>query len=283
MVWFKSKRRAIDVARTLSAVVASGSVEILDAYTPLAPSPKNAIEIFAGQWASKFPPPFDNLTNGAARLFEDSRVEWAISKVGGVAKKRILELGPLEGGHTFMLDRAGAAEVLAIESNTRAYLKCLVAKELLGMPSARFTCGNFEVYLDQTSDRFDLVFASGVLYHMVKPVELIAKIAAITDAVFLWTHFYDERFLSANPRTAHRIVDPTPSEFQGYRHELHRHEYGAALASPGFCGGSRPHAYWMTRQGILDALRHFGFSSIETSHEQPDHPNGPAFSVMARR
>ena len=53
----------------------------------------------------------------------------------------MLELGPLEGAHTYMLDRAGASEVVAIEGNTRAFLKCLITKELLSMPSARFLVG----------------------------------------------------------------------------------------------------------------------------------------------
>ena len=41
----------------------------------------------------------------------------------GVDGRRVLELGPLEGGHSYMLQRAGAARVLAIEANTRAFLK----------------------------------------------------------------------------------------------------------------------------------------------------------------
>ncbi len=35
----------------------------------------------------------------------------------------ILELGPLEGAHTYQL------RILAIEANAEAFLKCLVVKE----------------------------------------------------------------------------------------------------------------------------------------------------------
>ena len=65
-----------------------------------------------------------------------------LAEIGGVTEKTILELGPLEGGHSYMLDRAGAAQVVAIEGNARAYLKCLIVKELLGLPRVQFLCGD---------------------------------------------------------------------------------------------------------------------------------------------
>lgn len=197
--------------------------------------------------------------------------------------QRVLELDPLEGGHTYMLDRAGAAYILAIESNQRAYLKCLIAKETLGMPAAHFAYGDFMPYLRNTTDKYDVVFASGVLYHMLNPVELIARAAGITDALFLWTAYYDDKLLSANPARTHRVVAPMAMEYSGFQHRLHRHDYFTSLWQRGFCGGSHRHAYWMPRQDILDALEHFGFSVIETGLEQPDHPNGPAFGVIAKK
>lgn len=271
-LWAAAHRRGVD-----------GRPSVLDAYCPAPPDPQNALDIFAGEWASRLPPPFDTLRAGQAHLFDDGRVHWAIERLGGVRGRRILELGPLEGGHTYMLDRAGAAEVMAIESNTRAYVKCLIAKELVGMPAARFVCGDFVTYLRDAPARFDVVFASGVLYHMVEPVEVLARIAGCADAVFLWTHYYDADVLGARADRAHRVVPPTPADWQGFAHQVYRHEYLTALGHRGFCGGSRPFAHWLTRDHIVGALRHFGLTDIEVAHEQPDHPNGPAFSVLARR
>ncbi|MEZ5286815.1 MAG: hypothetical protein R2712_18800 [Vicinamibacterales bacterium] len=110
------------------------------------PSPQNALDIFAGEWASRMPSSAPVLRAGQAALFDDPRLAWPLERLGGVAGRRVLELGPLEGGHTYMLDRAGAREIVAIEGNTRAYLKCLVAKEILGIPSGRFVCGDFAAY-----------------------------------------------------------------------------------------------------------------------------------------
>jgi hypothetical protein len=259
------------------------SNNILDSYATRAPHPQNALDIFPGEWASALPGEHAGLKAGRAQLFEDTRLVWALDRLGGVAGKTVLELGPLEAGHTYMLDRAGAASVLAIEGNTRAYLKCLVVKELLGLPSSRFVCGDFTEYLRTATDRFDMVVASGVLYHMANPVEVLERCCAISDSLYLWTHYYDAAVLGASAATAHRVVAPQASSHAGFAHELYRHEYGQALNLQGFCGGSRPFANWLTRDTIVAALRHFGMAHIEIAFEEPGHANGPAFALVARR
>lgn len=255
----------------------------LTRYCERPPHPQNALDVFAGAWASKLPPPLDGLKAGEALLFADGRLQWALEQLGGVAGKRVLELGPLEGGHTYMLDRAGAGEILAIEANPKAYLKCLIVKELLGMPAARFACGDFVSYLEGSRERFDMIIASGVLYHMLRPVELIARIAARTDALYLWTHYYDPAYFAATPVAAHRAVAPEAAEHGGYRHDVYRNAYGTALGHRGFCGGSRGYSYWLARHDIIGALKHFGLDDIRIREEEVDHQNGPAFSMLATR
>jgi hypothetical protein len=53
--------------------------------------------LFNGEWASNVP----GFGMGELKLFDDPRVKWLGEQMGGFAGKRILELGPLEGGtHT---------------------------------------------------------------------------------------------------------------------------------------------------------------------------------------
>ncbi len=163
------------------------------------------LNVFQGEWASRFPPPFETLPAGGIPLFEDSRIHWMIQELHGVAGYRVLELGPLEAGHSYMLDRAGAASVLAIEGNRRAFLKCLIAKEILKMPKVEFVLGDFREFLTSTAERWDLCVASGVLYHMREPMELLQSMAAHCDRLFLWTHYYDESIIAANPNLSHRF------------------------------------------------------------------------------
>lgn len=261
---------------------AAAAASTLDRYVRTAPSPGNAIAIFDGLWASRLPPPLDDVKAGYAQLFEDHRVAWAFERLGSVRGMRVLELGPLEGGHSYMLDRAGAAEVIAIEANTSAYLRCLVIKELVGMPAVRFLCGDFVEYLRRAREPFDLCFASGVLYHLQQPVELIARIADVADRVLIWTHYYDEAIVRRR-FPSDRFGRPKETKYGGFRYRAIRYHYGVALTFASFCGGNQPWACWLTREDIIAALRHFGFRHVDIGPEQPDHDHGPALTLLATK
>ncbi|UYU17603.1 MULTISPECIES: class I SAM-dependent methyltransferase [Methanoculleus] len=257
---------------------------VLNQYVKSTPRPQNAIDIFKGEWTSKLPTPYEDLEVGSTQLFEDPRISWAVEQFGGVNNKSILELGPLEGGHTYMLEHLGAESILSIEGNTRAYLKCLIIKEILGLKRAQFMCGDFIEYLRNADTKFDVAIASGVLYHMRNPVELIAMLSKVSDEMFIWTHYYDQEIISQNSLIpANKFGNCTISEYGGFKHELHRYEYDAALDWTGFCGGSDLFSNWMTREDILACVEHFGFSDIRINFDHPQHPNGPAFALSATR
>ena len=258
-------------------------MNVLDHYLASAPCPQNAVDIFRGEWASKFPGPLADVAAGSAPLFEDPRILWAVEQMGGVRDRTILELGPLEAGHTFMLERAGAASVLAVEANTRAYLKCLVAKELTGITRSQFVCGDFVEYLRGCGARFDACVASGVLYHMRDPLELLGLLSRVSDRIFIWTHYFDAAVIKANSTISKKFPSHAHGEYGGFRCEYHRYEYQQALDYQGFCGGPAPYSHWIKREDILACLRHFGFGNVQTSFEQPDHQNGPAFALLATR
>ena len=214
----------------------SGS--ILDAYVRSAPSAQNAVDIFKGEWASQFPAALsDPVLAGGIPLFEDIRITSAIEQLGGVEGMRVLELGPLEGAHSYMLELYGAASVIAIESNTRAYLKCLISKEILNLQRVKFLCGDFLEYLKASAERFDLILANGVLYHMRNPVELLFLLAKHTDRVNIWTHYYDDR-IKSDIHLRHKFPSSATAEVEGFRHSLYRQEYQVSLEQAGFCGGN---------------------------------------------
>ncbi len=252
-------------------------------YVSSPPSPQNALDIFKGEWWSHLPEPFADLQAGDLEIFRDARLTWALEQIGGLQGQTVLELGPLEGAHTYMLERAGAASVIAVEANTRAYLKCLIVKEILGMPRSDFICGDFVEYLRNSPPRFSVAFASGVLYHMIEPVELIARLSKVTDRLFLWTHYYDAHAVSQNRQLRRRFTAEMHRDYAGFHHRLFRYQYWGSFGIRRFCGGSRPHAHWMLREEILACLKHFGFTTIKTSFETPDHPDGPAVALVALR
>jgi len=250
-------------------------------YVKTAPSVQNALDIFKGRWFSRLP--LAGARAGDVPLFEDARIAWAIAEFGGVEAKTVLELGPLEGAHSYMLERAGAASVTAIEANPEAFLKCLVVKESLGLERTHFVCGDFLEYLRAEPPRFDAAVASGVLYHTSAPVELIALLSRITGQLFLWTHYYDAELIGRNRELESMFAGERESEHDGFRHTLYRYEYWGSFGARRFCGGSRAHAHWMRRDEILACLQHFGYTHIVTKFEERDHVDGPAFALLASK
>jgi hypothetical protein len=269
--------------RTSARAGGSGGGNILDQYVMSAPDPQNALDIFRDEWSSKLPPPWDHLSAGTAALFEDPRIRWFAQQAGGVAGKSVLELGPLEAGHTTMLERMGAASVLAVEANTRAYLKCLVIKELMGLARSRFVCGNFVEYLRSSEDQYDVCLASGVLYHMANPIELLELLSRASGQVWLWTHHYDAEIIGRSPREAVRFTRHETLRHAGFECVVHCREYAELLGQKRFCGGGQSYSYWLHRDDIIGCLKHFGFSRIEQSFDDPDHPHGPSVALVALR
>lgn len=241
-----------------------------------APSHGNAIDIFAGRWASDLSQFDPHWHGGDAQLVNDPRPGYAaryLGRDGYLYGMTVLELGPLEGAHTCQLERLGAARILAIESNIEAYLKCLIVKEALGLKRAEFLLGDFNLYLRDCPERFDIVFACGVLYHMEDPLSVIHGIARVTDRCLVWTHYFDERVEGrvAVPAAAHGV------EATYYRANYHDR------AQRDFWGGNKPTASWMTRDDILAAFRHFGLDQITIITEDRDAHPGPTVCFAARR
>lgn len=253
---------------------------ILDHYVSGLPRAQNAVDAIPG-WNHAFPPAL-GLQAGPAHLYDDARIRWCIAEMGGdLTGRRVLELGPLEGMHTAMLVAAGA-QVDAVEANTLAFMRCLVTREILGYANAKFWLGDFMAWLAERDDRYDLIVASGVLYHMEEPIRLLELMAARADAIFLWTHVYADGLKDDPLRGVAFSGQTTEREIGGERFTLFERSYYAAWRDPKFCGGPLDRHYWMRAADILKVLDLLGFDAA-TAHVEDAHPNGPAFSVFARR
>lgn len=255
---------------------------ILEQYVRSAPSPQHAVDLFAGSWSSAFPPEI-GVTAGPLPVYADDRIDAVLAHLGDVTGMDVLELGPLEAGHTVMLHRSGA-HVTAVEASATAYLKCLITKELCRLDSARFLLGDFLAYLRETDRRFDLVVASGVLYHAPDPLALLEAIARVTDRVAIWTHYFDERVVRADPTISRVFLDePETVSWRGHEIRLHRRHYREALQWSGFCGGPEPTAVWLELPQLLDALRAVGFTTVDVLDDDTSNVNGAAVLLCASR
>lgn len=251
-----------------------------DKFLTLAPNAQNIIDLFQGEWSTKMPDDSGLISEpGHADLFNDHRVLWAEQELGPVKGKNIVELGPLEGAHSCMFERLGAQSVAAVESNTRSFLKCLCVKEVFKLKRVDFLLGDFLPYLDSL-EKADLIFASGVLYHMVDPLRLLNLICSKTDKFFLWTHYFDAAVIS---KRADKDLFADLGKINGTDSLGSKRLYPeAALSWKGFSGGAHSYAIWLERNSLLDFIRERGFE-IKLNFDHADHPNGPALAVCAAR
>ncbi|MCW2996503.1 MAG: hypothetical protein JWN65_52 [Solirubrobacterales bacterium] len=233
-------------------------------------------------WASKFPAPLTHLNAGTAELFEDPRITWGLENLGGVQGQTVLELGPLEGAHSYMAQQAGAAHVTAVEANTLAYLKCLTVKELLHLDRCSFLCGDVLEYMAATDQTYDLAVACGIMYHMTEPVKMLELITRRASKLLMWTHVYDEAARS-NQRLSKRLGPAIDAEHAGFKHKVHRHTYRFDRSFAGFCGGTQPYSSWLPREELIGALEHLGWTDIRIGFDEPHHQNGPALALTAVR
>lgn len=279
---FGKKKTTPDAVLAPDDGVVPGSSSILDEYVRTAPSAQLAIDIFAGEWSSALPAD-TGVNAGVVPLFDDPRIHWVIDQVGGVDGLRVLELGPLEAGHTAMLDRAGA-QVVAVEANTRAFLKCLIVKELLDLSNSHFLLGDFGAYLADCDESFDLLLASGVLYHATDPLGLLESIGRVAGRVAIWTHYFEPEVVAADPGKARQFTEsPVSTEWRGHPLTLHPRAYLESLEWSGFCGGPEQSATWMERDDLLTVLRELGYDDVSIMSDDLTNPNGACIMLCAQR
>lgn len=259
--------------------------QLYDAMVTSAPAPQHQVDIFAGDWLSRVPLP--DVTSGWNELYNDGRLLWADQQfAGGFRDRDVLELGPYEGLHSATLETVlGAASVTAVEANPRGFLRCLIVKNLLDLKRTRFLLGDFNEYLRTTDRRFDVIVASGVLYHMTEPLDLLQSLAAHTDRLFLWTHHYDHERIAANTLINFRFdaARERAKVIEGITCREYCFIYRDSTATTAHLGGPDNHAYWLRLEDIIAVLSALGFDRISTGLPDYEHQWGPHICIMAER
>lgn len=248
------------------------------------PSHQNAVNLFAGSWKSNFPADSGIEAGNAPTFAATGVVDFVEKSLGTLSGLSVLELGPFEGYYTLQLESRGATPVVGIEINGRNYLKCLVVKEVLGL-RARFLLGDFMQH-DTSGVTYDLCFAAGVLYHQIHPLSMLAKIAEVADAMYIWTHYFDEALMADAARYPH--FDPAQNHevtVDGYTCLYHFRHYQRERDSvpDTWSGGAAPYSCWLERDDIFAFLRRLGFGRFLIRQEVFDHALGPHISFVAKR
>ena len=165
--------------------------------------------------------------------------------------RRVLELGPCHGRDTVALSALGSS-VVAVEGRPG---NCETVRRRVNsmVPNADVDVilGDLETFDLNGLGRFDLVLATGILYHLKRPWDLVARIQAVTDLCLGWSH-----------------VAPVASE--------QREGYSGSPYVEG-CGesaGLSPESFWLTSESFLSCwIRVNGWRACWLDTPSP-HPNG---------
>jgi hypothetical protein len=239
------------------------------------PTIQNAIAIF-NNWGSALPIP--GVTAGGTPLFSaerDPRPSFLRDVFGSLDQLDILELGSYEGGHSYQLEKLlGAQSITSIEANAESFIKSLIIKEVLGL-KGRFLYGDFVKYLETMPQRYDLIFACGVLYHMADPLHLLHLISQQTDRTFVWTHY-------VSVEESGRWADSFDVERYGFKCRYHRYVYDPNMHSRGYAG-TETYCCQLLKDDILGALKSYGFEKIRVMADHPGEIGGCQVSIVAYR
>ena len=174
----------------------------------------------------------------------------------------ILELGALEGAHTFMLAQHPRVQrVLAIEGRAANIRKAEFLKQVFDVRNVEFAQANLET--DPLNvGTFDAIFCSGLLYHLPEPWKLIERLPAIAPKLFLWTMYCED----AN---AGELVD----RYRGRR----LLEGGADEPLSGLSS----YSLWITLGSLIESLTRSGYTRVEIIKNDLTHPAGYAITLGA--
>jgi methyltransferase family protein len=176
----------------------------------------------------------------------------------------ILELGSLEGAHSFIFaKRPGVKRVLALEGREANLRKARFVQDLLELRNVEFAQANLEDAKLDRFGKFDAIFCCGLLYHLPEPWRLLKQLGAIAPVLFIWTQYAAE--------------EEARDLGNGLRGKIHV-EGGADEPLSGMSST----ATWLTLPSLCDLLTGTGYKSVDLLHDDPAHPNGPAVTIGAR-
>jgi hypothetical protein len=226
------------------------------------PDPSNAYALRAGTWKYDY----ENLDHDEimSRIKYDARPRYCAETFENFPDFSIVELGPSDGYNTAGLEIAGARDITAVEANVDGFLKACILKNTLNL-RAQFLLGDFIQYLKMSGLKKDLVYASGVLYHLTEPVEFIELCGEVADNIFIWTFHYVEESIKSHDFESLCFDKPERRTVKGTEFTYYKRFYDPNIVGdPKYQGGLDNFAYWLTLDDIEKALNLAGFKIKRT-------------------
>jgi hypothetical protein len=169
---------------------------------------------------------------------------------------RILDLGSLDGTYSLEFASQGA-QVVAIEGRESSNAHARFAAEVLGLSNVEFITDDVRNLCQERYGRFDVVFCSGILYHLpgVDACRFLASLAQVCKRLtIIDTHVgvRDDAAISWEGR-----------QYYGFILKEHSPDDTAAVkAGRTWSSLDNDTSFWFTKPSLLNLLRYVGFTTV---------------------
>lgn len=169
---------------------------------------------------------------------------------------RVLDLASLEGQYSIEPALLGAT-VVGIEGREDNLVKCRFAAEALGLDRCQFVQDDVRNLSAEKYGEFDVVIASGIVYHLDDPAvfEFVASIAEVCiDLAIVDTH------VAARPEVAFQWRGKT---YHGRYYKEHAPDATAQEKDADrWASIDNVRSVWLTKPSLLNLLTDVGFSTV---------------------
>jgi SAM-dependent methyltransferase len=194
----------------------------------------------------------------------DLRTRLVLDATGGLAGKRVLDIGCLEGGFSVEFARRGAAEAVGVEARRLSVRRCDLVRDLAGLTNLTFVCGDVLHELSRAQPPFDVVLATGILYHLSEPDVVLRLIRErCRGYLLLCTH-------AADPdRVSHGCTEDVV-EYVGEHGTYHGRNFSERGPDPAvdqdsdlWAAWSNEGSFWPFEADLVRMIEVAGFASIK--------------------
>jgi Methyltransferase domain len=199
---------------------------------------------------------------------------------------RLADLGCLEGGYSVEFARMGF-QVLGIEVREANIAACNYVKSKISLPNLEFAKDdalNIAEY-----GVFDVVFCSGLLYHLDKPRSFLGTLSAVTKKLLiLQTHFATNDLytrLGLSKRVRRLLAKVSTKEYQNEHHDLSPElteneglsgkwytefpddESFRERENNRWASWENRRSFWILREYLLQAIQDVGFDLVMEQYD----------------
>jgi SAM-dependent methyltransferase len=195
----------------------------------------------------------------------DLRTKIVLHVAGGLAGKRVVDVGCNEGGFSVEFARHGATETVGIEARSLSVRRSDFVRDLLGLTGLRFVCGDVLHELARAQQPFDVVFATGILYHLSRPdVALRLMRERCCGVMVLCTHVAHPA--GSTHGCSDQVVDYV-GEHGTYRGRSYSERDVGPMAHTGgddlWAAWGNDESFWPFEDDLLRMIEVAGFASAE--------------------